>query len=300
MKVEDLFEDDFLKHKVFEVRVGLERIVGKFYKGGGEIIEGGKMLRAGVIIGLSWGSGGCVEGGIGIELIHLASLLHDDIIDEAKVRRGMVSLNKRLGLKKALLMGDKLFLEAFQIFFRNFPSFVIKKFVKVVDYMVEGQFEEEMGFCVNERKYFEIISKKTGKLFGLSFFLGSFLNEKHDFDFDFFEDLGERVGIIYQLIDDLKDIKEDFLIGKKTLPFLRYEMISGRPLDGIDFDEIKGDVRFRKVLYGISSDIKSMLENLDKEIEIYNGRKEIVFIRRFLRCLRDEVISGKAASLSRF
>ncbi|MDR3152571.1 MAG: polyprenyl synthetase family protein [Bifidobacteriaceae bacterium] len=106
-----------------------------------------------------------------IEIIHLASLVHDDIIDDAPKRRNQTALHIRRSTKQAILAGDYLFAKAINLA-HQLPTACKKHIVKAIQDMVYGEFLEAVSDKANKEKYFTIIENKTASLFGCSMLIG--------------------------------------------------------------------------------------------------------------------------------
>ncbi|MBK1971723.1 polyprenyl synthetase family protein [Campylobacter sp. TTU_617] len=165
-----------------------------------------------------------------IELIHLASLLHDDIIDEAKLRRGARSINDKFGAKNALMLGDILYSKAFFELSKidtNFAQIVSDAVVK----LSLGEFMDinlSQEFNIDENKYLKMIYHKTAILIEASARCGAIIANLSEDDFAIY---GKNLGLAFQIIDDILDIKSDekilgkpimndFKEGKTTLPYI--------------------------------------------------------------------------------
>ncbi len=155
----------------------------------------------------------------GIEIIHLASLIHDDVIDGAERRRGKLSFYRRFSTSEAIVWGDWLFARGVQEFedidAGGFATMAISE-------ICEGQLLEEK-FCafsdINWDNYFSIISKKTAALFQIGVEAVSPFISNSD-DVVELSDYAFLWGILFQLYDDLLDMEEDFSDKKMTFPMV--------------------------------------------------------------------------------
>jgi heptaprenyl diphosphate synthase len=148
--------------------------------------------------------------GVAAEFIHAASLLHDDIIDEAEKRRGTISANCLFGNKTAVLAGDYLLTEAFELL-RPFDRALIDRAILVVREMTKASILElniRGRVDINLEILRSIAKGKTGNLFAWCGFAAGILCDNEAVATKFF-DLGERIGLIFQLADDLKDFDGD-------------------------------------------------------------------------------------------
>ncbi len=175
-----------------------------------------------------------VPGSVAIELVHLATLYHDDVIDEADSRRGIPSVNSRWDNTVAILTGDYLFARASEIS-TELGTDVCALLARTIATLCDGQIREvEVAGKVEQREgaYMEIIRRKTGALIATSCRLGGMLSETPLEYLDVLEEFGEALGMAFQLSDDIMDVTASQLeLGKEpgvdmkegvyTLPVLR-------------------------------------------------------------------------------
>ncbi len=190
----------------------------------------GKGIRARALLACSIGADGLVRQGAvnaatAIELLHLATLIHDDIIDEADMRRGIDALHVKFGEKTAILCGDYLFCLAFDLASSISPreSDRDKADGVLPTYLTELCLGEirELGNTGNldltEREYFKIISGKTAALFQASFHAGFFLSDEPQEAKDLYIETGKQMGILFQLVDDCLDFESSKKKAKKPV-----------------------------------------------------------------------------------
>ena len=165
-----------------------------------------------------------------VEMIHAASLLHDDVIDEANTRRGRESINALFGDKTAIMFGDILYSKAFYELC-NFPTPIAKAISKAVSKLSIGELldvELSKSFNSDKEKYFDMIYKKTASLIEAAAFSAAFLAGAQS---DKFALYGKNLGLAFQIIDDILDITSDdktlgkpsmndYKEGKTTLPYI--------------------------------------------------------------------------------
>ncbi len=192
----------------------LDSSVDTILKAGNSIIEaGGKRIRPLLLVYLVESLGGDVEKaitlGCGIEYIHIASLLHDDVVDKADSRRGRPSVNKVFGAEVAVLTGDYLYAKALFLYANYGNQKMIDILSKAVMRMAEGQLLElkSIGSIIDENTYFDIIDGKTAYLIGACFGVGALISERTDYE-KFFN-IGLKLGRAFQLIDDALDYEMD-------------------------------------------------------------------------------------------
>lgn len=148
-----------------------------------------------------------------VEMLHTATLIHDDVVDDAKMRRGLASINAVWKNKIAVLMGDYMLSRGLLVALENDECGFLKITSRAVKRMSEGellQIQKNRKLEVDEETYFRIISDKTASLITACCELGAASTTKEKSDIQLLSDFGENIGIAFQLRDDLLDY-----IGKK-------------------------------------------------------------------------------------
>ena len=211
------------------------------YKASRHLVDaGGKRLRPSMLLIAAEATGGdpvaLVSAAVSIELIHNFTLIHDDIMDNANIRRGRQSVHKIWGDSGAILAGDTLYSKAFQIL-GNTPaeSSLILRSMNILSEtctaICEGQWldlEFENRSRVSEDEYMEMIEKKTGVLYGASACMGATLSGASAKEVKGLDEFGKLTGMGFQIHDDVLDLTApekvlgkrrggDLVEGKKTL-----------------------------------------------------------------------------------
>jgi len=170
-----------------------------------------------------------------VELIHAASLVHDDVVDEAYFRRGRESVNSKWGNKIAVLIGDYLHTKVFSILANRKSSDPIMSIISAaIQAMCEGEIIHAFrrkDFEISQDDYLEIVDYKTGKLMTASGTIGAYTGTDNQALTDAITEYAQNLGIAFQIIDDLLDFvsdKEllgkqpfnDFKEGKLTFPII--------------------------------------------------------------------------------
>jgi len=191
----------------------------------GHLIQGGgKRVRPMVTLLAYFAFGGqrihdIVDIATAIELIHTATLLHDDIIDGADTRRGKVSAYKKFGLKSTLVAGDFLFIKAFE-FAGKFDETVVQWTADACTLLTEGEILQghfNRNHQVTLEDYVEIVKRKTASLFHTGAKVGAYLAGADSSLVDETERYGLNMGIAFQMIDDILDVVGNAdLLGKPT------------------------------------------------------------------------------------
>jgi 15-cis-phytoene synthase len=186
---------------------------------------GGKMLRplmARAASGPGEPSVEVLRGALAIQMVHEASLLHDDILDDCALRRGEASLAARAGVAAALVQGDHLLTSAYRVAASTGSLAFVECFSRAVERTVAGEKAQARaaGRWLTEAEYREIIAGKSGELFGCAASLAAHLGKDpaaaaRD------QALGARTGEIYQMVDDFLDLCPSARLGKPPLLDLR-------------------------------------------------------------------------------
>jgi octaprenyl-diphosphate synthase len=175
-----------------------------------------------------------VDASLSIELIHTATLLHDDVVDESELRRGQKTVNAQWTNLISVLMGDYLFAKAFRIMVDTKSMELVQAISRATERVSVGelrQIEEIGNYALSEEEYIDIIANKTASLFSVSCETGPILKHRVTRERLRFAQFGEKIGIAFQIADDLLDFvgdpkltgKEpgnDVLTGKVTLPLI--------------------------------------------------------------------------------
>lgn len=199
--------------------------------------SGGKSIRPIILMLCTEICGGhrdkSVNAALAIELIHSASLIHDDVLDDGIIRRGVESAHKKYGVPAAILCGDFLISKAISLI-SSYGTDSVLEFGRAGMYMAEGETIDisSNGAEFGRQNYYECISKKTASLFAASAAIGAYVAGADREKAMMFRSFGESVGNAYQIVDDLleylnrlEDKQSNF--ESVTLPLL-YERSVGR------------------------------------------------------------------------
>ncbi len=176
------------------------------------IVAGGKRLRPVLtLLAANYGNTGerqVIEAAVVCELTHLATLYHDDVMDEAPLRRGVESANERWGNAIAILTGDYLFAKASDLLADLGPE-AVRLQARTFERLVIGQIRETQGPQNGAdplEHYISVIADKTGSLFGTSIRFGALLSGASPQIVEALTTFGEEIGLAFQLADDVIDI----------------------------------------------------------------------------------------------
>ncbi len=204
------------------------------------VSAGGKRLRPVLVFLTAQALGGdaksplCVDLAATVELIHTATLLHDDVVDESDLRRGRATANAEFGNAASVLVGDFLYSRAFQVMVSSGSMHVLELLSEATNRIAEGEVMQLMALGnldLSEADYMQVIEAKTAKLFEAAGALGAIAagadaaTEKNMAEFS------RRLGVAFQIADDVLDYRgdaeslgkslgDDLAEGKLTLPII--------------------------------------------------------------------------------
>ncbi|HYL89211.1 MAG TPA: polyprenyl synthetase family protein [Burkholderiales bacterium] len=239
----DLKRVDELIGRRLESDVPLVRQVAQYI-----VAAGGKRLRPALLL-LACGALGYrgeprLTLAAVVEFIHTATLLHDDVVDESKLRRGHETANAAFGNAASVLVGDFLYSRAFQMMVEVDDMRVMRLLADATNTIAAGEVMQLMGSHdpqVDEARYLEVIRRKTAKLFEASARLAAVLAHAAPAVEEGLARYGAHVGTAFQVVDDVldysgdeatigKSLGDDLAEGKPTLPLI-HVMRSGAPAD---------------------------------------------------------------------
>jgi len=197
--------------------------IGEYLRAGG-----GKRIRPALLLLsaklLDYTGQGAVRLGAVVEIIHTATLVHDDIIDEAKTRRGRPAANTQWGNSKCVLAGDWLYMQAFKIAVQERNFRILDTLIELTQQMVEGELlqMEKLGKLITLNEHFDLIFRKTACLFSVCMRLGAILGGASAEQEAALGQYGHDLGMAFQIVDDVLDLtaSEDVL-GKPVASDLR-------------------------------------------------------------------------------
>lgn len=200
----------------------------------------GKLLRPRLLL-LSGGATGSIRRehlvlAAVVEMVHMATLVHDDVLDEADLRRRRQTVNRTLGNGGAVLLGDYLISHAYHLCSSLSSTRYARRLAAVTNTVCEGelmQIEHRGNLELDEATYLEIIRRKTGALTSVCCELGALASEASPQIIEHLTAYGMELGIAFQIIDDLLDLTEtpaeagkstgrDTDLGELTLPLIRF------------------------------------------------------------------------------
>ena len=215
-----------------------------------------------------------------IELIHTATLVHDDIVDDAQIRRGQFSTNTIWKNKIAVLTGDYFFAKGLELAVLKKDYDTLELISSVVQKMVEGeliQIEKTKKLNLTELDYFKIIELKTGILFECAFELGGVAVEAHKEDLKKLRSLGLILGVLFQIKDDVLDYTNISFSGKQSLNDIKEGKINFPLLSALKKMNILERSRVFRILRK-KTNIKSEYIYIKELVVKYKGIEEAELI----------------------
>jgi len=200
----------------------ITEIVEYLREGGGKRIRPSLLLLAAHMLGFSGPS--AIRLGTVVEMVHTATLVHDDIIDGADTRRGRPSANTKWGNEKCVLAGDWLYMQAFRVALEEQNLRVLELLIGLTQQMVEGELLQiqKLGKAVSEAEYYDLIYRKTACLFMTSMRLGAVLAGATESQENNMATYGRAVGLAFQIVDDVLDLTAtEEVLGKPVASDLR-------------------------------------------------------------------------------
>ena len=237
-----------------------------------------------------------------VEFIHTASLIHDDIIDNADVRRGRDSVHTRWGPNISVLLGDYLYIKTLGLSLEGEHPQIIRILTDISAQMIEGELTEYAmsgNLELGEQDYFEIINKKTASLFSASCQIGGILGRATPAEEGSLVAYGRNLGMTFQIIDDLLDFSgNERELGKPILS----DLSEGRITLPLIYTLNQDGHNNRKRLLGLLSDKKAAAEGKKEILDMVrsNGALEYTYKRAEEYSLRSkETLSQFPASAHR-
>src|SRR5215203_4414335 len=227
--------------------------------------SGGKRVRPALTLLSAYAVGGdasrqnVVRMATVMEFLHTATLVHDDIIDNAETRRNRPSINSRFGNQSAVLMGDWLYMSAFETSLKERSLAILDILTRLTRKMTEGELIQltMLGRSdISEDEYFDILRRKTAFLFSACCEIGAILGGASSEQQIALRDYGMNLGIAFQLADDVLDFVADedvlgkaagadLLEGKLTLPLIL--LVKNEPAVRKDLEKIMHDGDYSNV-----------------------------------------------------
>lgn len=217
----DSIEREFGRDTVSTVSAITE--IGEYLRaGGGKRIRPALLLLSAKLV--DYRGNGAVRLGAVVEIIHTATLVHDDIIDEAQTRRGRPSANTQWGNSKCVLAGDWLYMQSFKIAVEERNFRVLDLLIDLTQQMVEGELLqiEKLGKSITLDEHLDLIYRKTACMFSTSMQLGGVLGAISEDQLARLSSYGRNIGMAFQIVDDVLDLTaSEEVLGKPVASDLR-------------------------------------------------------------------------------
>jgi heptaprenyl diphosphate synthase len=218
------------------------------------VAAGGKRFRPMlVLLAAQYGdpsAPGVAQSAVVVELTHLATLYHDDVMDEAAMRRGAPSANARWDNTVAILTGDFLFARASDLLADLGPE-AVRLQARTFERLVTGQIRETVGPRDGQdpvEHYLSVVADKTGSLIATSGRFGAMMSGADDTVVEVLTHFGERIGVAFQLSDDLLDVASDSGVSGKTPGTDLREGVATLPVLHVLASNDPADIRLAELL----------------------------------------------------
>jgi heptaprenyl diphosphate synthase len=248
-------------------------------------------------------------GGVSVELVHLGSLYHDDVMDEALTRRGVESVNARWGNLVAILAGDFLLARASEIA-ATLGTEVAGLLAATIADLCEGQVRELtkiFDVARSEQAYLEAIEGKTAALMSASCRIGALTAGLPRPSVDALTVYGQRLGMVFQIVDDVLDVVctdeqlgkpsgNDLVQGVYTLPVIRaiagapdLQSLLGAPLDNATMNEARDVVRSNGAVSAALSVASEYAAEAERALDMLDQNPGVDAMRSLPRALVEGV-----------
>lgn len=283
VRVEGVFRDEFLS----DLQV-ISDVASHVRDAGGKRIRPALLLLASRLFAHS--SDRMITLAAVVEYIHTATLLHDDVIDEAATRRGRKSANSRWGNKTTVLIGDFLYTKSMAMALTQDNLGILRLLSDVTLRMIEGQvleIEREADLSVREDQHIDIIRRKTADLFSACMRIGAMLGNASPNEEQALADYGLALGLAFQMKDDLLD----FTASEKAL---------GKPV-GLDLREGKLTLPVIYMLEGGDAEVRAKVESVieDRGFDRVTHAEIVALARRTGALARAEGLAEQQAEAAR-
>ena len=226
-----------------------------------------------------------------IELIHTASLVHDDIIDNATVRHGQASVNRKWGGRNAILTGDFILSRIFEMGMESLEFDILTYVSHSIKWLCEGeviQDEQTKTLAMTHEKYYDIIDKKTASLLAISCGVGALSVGASAAEVDKAYEFGHNVGMAFQIKDDILDYAATDQTGKPTCADLREHKITLPLLEAMGCVSAEEESHIRAMV-GRTTTEEGAIEELRSFVNQHKG------MERAEQIMNDYLVAAKDA-----
>ncbi len=218
-----------------------------------------------------------------VEIIHTATLFHDDVVDNSDLRRGQPTVNSKWGNGISIVLGDHWYSRAFSVLSHLKTPKILEMFLEVINRICIGELEQlkrRYDLSFTEQEYLEIVKNKTASLMSFCCRAGALIGEVPSEETESLADYGLNLGIAFQIVDDCldfvgteermgKSLGSDLLEGKLTLPLI-YAMNAANKRD---VELIKNSFRLRQINSNDANQIKNIVKQY-RAIDYSLGKAE--------------------------
>jgi octaprenyl-diphosphate synthase len=300
----DAVEEEFERQARSNIQI-IARIGQYLYQTGGKRVRPALLILSAKIFGEEVDKA-VIQMATVMEFLHTATLVHDDVIDGAEMRRGREAVSTQWGNETAVLMGDWLYMSAFETALQQRNLAILDTLTDATRKMTEGELIQLAivgNMRITEEQHIEIVSRKTGYLFSASCRVGGIMRGANEQERIALADYGLHLGIAFQLVDDLLDftsdaaklgkpVLSDLREGKVTLPLIR--LLRKQPqfasVVRAAMEEPVGETRLAKQVLSLLDEYGE-LDHAREEAYAYAGRaQEALMIfpdNRYRRALND-------------
>ncbi len=198
-----------------------------------------------------------------IEILHTATLIHDDVIDESYERRGFFSINALWKSKVAVLLGDYLYSKGMLLSIENNEYDLLKIVSKAVKEIIEGellQIQKTRKLNLTEKEYYEIIRKKTATLIAACCACGAYTTSSSQETIDKMWRFGESLGVAFQIKDDLLDYDKKSITGKPAGNDIKEKKLTLPLIYSLSKTTSSDNSKIRRIINKSKSNSKGMYE----------------------------------------
>ncbi len=248
--------------------------IGEYLRAGG-----GKRIRPALLLLssrlMNYEGRGAIRLGAVVEIIHTATLVHDDIIDEAQTRRGRPAANTQWGNAKCVLAGDWLYMQSFKIALQERNLAILDTLIELTQQMVEGELlqMQTLGKSVSMNEYLDLIYRKTACLFSVCMRMGSIVGKGTPEQEEKLGSYGRNLGMAFQIVDDVLDltaseevlgkpVASDLREGKATMAVI-HAMENCTPAERAKIEIVLRERKFNGVTHAEILDILNRYGSLD-------------------------------------
>ena len=223
-----------------------------------------------------------------LEMIHLATLIHDDVLDNAKTRRHQATAHAKFGTRPGVLLGDYLFTHSFSVGSKSESIEAVKMLAQASNLVCEGEIKQnawQSDFSISEPAYLQMVSEKTGELCAAGCGIGAAISGADVKTIEAFKSFGRDLGVAFQIIDDILDLVGDANSVGKTLGTDLQNRKATLPVIHA-LSKLEGEPR-ELLLSNLNADVVSV----EKVVAILNENGSIEYARGVAKSVAERAVS---------